>query len=206
MEDEVKARLRGIHKAVNGDGRGVLERIVVTCTEMLVDRGCSSIAVCHDVPHTSPLVRGRGAHISIDVYLHADDKVGVKYMRQVLTNVDDQKADECDKDADATTKHVVVVSVGGPTPFTRKEFEGTNVQFFLARDVCYNPTRHSLVPKHVVVASPPQGVSKEELPRLLLSDRIVQYHNWPVGTIVYICRSFGGHEPVSYYRVVVASS
>jgi DNA-directed RNA polymerase subunit H (RpoH/RPB5) len=251
MQDDLSV-LGSVHKAVNCDGRMVLRRVITTCKEMLADRGCTSICVHEDAMHTSPVVRGTGASLRIEVYLHVEDKVGVKYMRQILsddttvesatTSVHTKKGEQAetneqgddDDDRDETVefehvkprgrkaigtfeynleqppsalnvaRHVVVISPSGPTPFTRKEFERSNVQFFLTRDMCYNPTRHALVPRHEVVRCPPEGVSREELPRLLSSDRIVQYYNWPIGTIVHIRRVFGGHEPVSYFRIVVS--
>jgi len=255
MHDDT-SMLSSVHKAVNCDGCKVRRRIVTTCMEMLVDRGCTIVSECEDTlsshNDTFPIVRGRSAHTYIEVFLHAADKVGVKYMRQILnrasSDVDrrgvQQQHDcrDCDdgaivcaracvKECSASgnqsseksrsslssganddgiaahstlglEQHIIVISIAGPTPFTRKEFERSNVQFFLARDMCYNPTRHSLVPRHEVTSSLPDGVSKDELPRMLLSERIVQYYNWPVGTIVHVHRVFGGHEPVSYFRVV----
>ena len=44
----------------------------------------------------------------------------------------------------------------------------------------------------------PSGISPEALPKILESDRVVQYYNWPCGSIVRIRRVFGGHEPIEY--------
>jgi DNA-directed RNA polymerase subunit H (RpoH/RPB5) len=59
------------------------------------------------------------------------------------------------------------------------------------------------VPRHTVVDDPPEGVSLDELPRMLNTDTIARYYDWSVGTIVQIKRLFGGHEPIHYFRLVV---
>ena len=162
---------------------------------MLRDRGCETVVRAADPlaaieAGTPPVVRGRGAKANVDVHVHTDDKVGVKWARSVLDAREDEGIS------------VVVVSIDGPTPFTRKECEGKPIQFMLARDMCVNVTRHQLVPKHECVDAPPPGVSADELPKILESDPIVQYHDWPVGTVVRVVRRFGGHEPTPYFRVV----
>ena len=101
---------------------------------------------------------------------------------------------------------MVVVSTDGPTPFTRKECEGKPVQFLLARQVCVNVTKHHLVPRHVRVDHPPDGMTPDDLPKMFETDPIAQYHAWPVGTVVRIDRRFRGHEPVPYFRVVSPAS
>ena len=74
------------------------------------------------------------------------------------------------------------------------------MQFFCARDLAVNVTRHALVPRHERVARAPAAA--EHLPRILESDRVVQYYGWGAGTIVRVWRCFGGHEPTPYFRVV----
>jgi DNA-directed RNA polymerase subunit H (RpoH/RPB5) len=125
------------------------------------------------------------------VYIHNEERVGVKYARYVL--------DEGEQNGGFG----IVISTDGPTPFTRRECEGKRIQFFLARDLYVNIVDHCLVPKHEAVSEPPSGVKKEELPCMESTDKIAQYYDWTPGTIVKITRVFGGHEPIPYYRVIV---
>ena len=125
------------------------------------------------------------------MYLHAEDKVGVKFVRTVL---------------EAASGDVIIISLDGPTPFTKKECDGKRIQFFLIKELCENITHHSLVPKHERVESLPPDILKEHLPLILETDPIVQYHNWPIGTVVRVLRSFGGHEPIPYLRVVSSAT
>jgi len=184
-----------MHSAFHGAGEDVLGRILMTCEEMIKDRWFSTVERTDDLsqaissPH--PVLRGtspEGACIS--VYVVADEKVGIKCARGIL-------------DAEAGND-VVVVSLEGTTPFTRKECDGKKIQFLTARDLCVNKTRHHLVPRHVPVDAPPKGISVTSLPRILDTDPIVQYYNFPIGTILRMDRVFGGSEVNPYFRVVVA--
>ena len=173
-------------------------RVVLTCEEMLRDRGCASVARADDLAKaleegTRPVLRGRGGPRDVDVYVHAEERVGVKYARAVL-----------EASGDGVT--CLVVSVEGPTPFTRKECEGKPMEFFCARELVYNVTKHHLVPPHEVVPEPPEGTTRDTLPKMLETDPVARYYAWPVGTVVRVVRRFGGCEPIPYFRVVVGSS
>lgn len=123
----------------------------------------------------------------LNIHICMDDRVGVKFARSVM---------EHDKGCDS-----VIVSIDGPTPFTKKQCN--TIQFFTANELSENVTHHCLVPRHEKVDYAPQNIPAQKLPRILETDKIVQYYNWPCGTIVKIKRVFGGHEPVCYFRVVV---
>ena len=167
---------------------------------MLVDRGCVDVQCADDISFViesgnSPTISGVHANGSKTyVYIHADDKVGIKFARSIFESYGDEDA------------FIVVVSLEGPTPFTRKEYETKNMQFMLIKDVCVNKTRHHLVPKHVKVDSPPRGIAIDNLPKIADTDPIVQYYNFPKGSILRVERVFGGHEMVPYFRVVAAVS
>lgn len=172
-----------------------LDKILRTCEEMLRDRGCHTVtSACncaHAVATTAPVLEGERDAGCIKVFIGDDDKVGVKYARSVF-----DMAKGCD---------VVIVSSEGPTPFTRKEYDNTNVTFMLARDLCFNVTRHALVPKHEVVVSLPEGLTPEQLPKILNTDPIVVYYDWPIGTVIRVRRRYAGHEPIVYFRCVTES-
>lgn len=194
----VLQRFGCVHKAVHGNGNHVLGRIVLTCEEMLLDRGCTEIHRSSDpsgsILHgTEAVIQGRGGNADCDVYIHTEDRVGVKFARTVLEASEKEGV------------YTIVVSLEGATPFTKKECDGRDIQFMIARDLFCNVTKHTLVPKHERMEAPPQGIAAEHLPKILETDRIVQYFNWPVGTVVRIWRNFGGHEPVPYFRVVAAA-
>tara|TARA_B110001450_G_scaffold233620_1_gene237055 strand:- start:2877 stop:3470 length:594 start_codon:yes stop_codon:yes gene_type:complete len=186
-------RIGCIHRNAHGDGGDVIARIMSTCVDMLVDRGCSSVGTHPSaeeaVTQNLPLVHGESP--LIHVYLHSEDKVGVKYARSVM---------EADPEA-----QLIVVSIDGCTPFTRKECDGGMVQFFTARELVNNITKHRLVPPHEKIAAPPEGTTAEQLPKLLTTDAVAKYYGWPVGSVVRVTRCFAGSEPIPYFRVVSAA-
>jgi len=192
-------RFARIHQCVHADGRSLLDRVLTTCCEMLADRGCTEVERLRSVDEcltqadaSTPAVRGRGGRVDVNVYVHGEDRVGVKFARAVLEDADQEGIPS-----------VVVVSPEGATPFTLKECQDRHIQFWRAKDLCFNVTQHCLVPQHIPVDGPPKGVSTGELPRILSTDVIARYYDWPVGTVVRIERAFGGHEPIPYFRLVV---
>lgn len=198
----VLRRLDAVHESLHADGVGTLRRVLTTLDEMLRDRGCTTRegprpddadGAMEAIVAVEPVLRGRSA--SGDVAWHAylyPDKVGVKVARAALAAVE------------AAGARCVMVSTGGPTPFTRRECESTDIQFFSAQSLTVNITRHTLVPHHERVDAPPEGVKPEELPRMLITDPIAFYHAWPPGSVVRIARRLGGHETLPYFRIVVA--
>lgn len=188
-----------IHKAIHGDGKFMLSRILQTCEEMLEDRGYTTVERAGDILKAIQMnnfvihASGNGKK-GLNVYLHSEERVGVKFARHVLEMCTNNGED------------AIVVSSEGPTPFTRKECDSKVVQFMFSRNMCYNVTRHALVPKHERVNEAPYNTSMDKLPKILDTDSIVQYYNWPEGTVVRVERCFGGHEPIFFYRVVVCTS
>ena len=200
MKDRFLQTLGRIHESIKGDGLTTLKRILTTCEEMLIDRGYVDLYresdVLKSMEQSIPIMTGTDKEGKRTlVYVHMEDRVGIKFARSIL---------EAMKEEENNT--MVIISLEGPTPFTRKEFEGERIQFMLAKDVCVNKTRHVLVPRHEMVLHPPQGVKVEDLPKIPDSDPIVQYYNFRPGTIVRTMRTFGGHESVPYFRLVTAFS
>ena len=166
---------------------------------MLRDRHCVEVATEHDVldaieQGNRPVVHGMCADGKlISIYIHVEEKVGIKFARNLLESAKENES-------------IVIVSLEGPTPFTRKECDDKKIQFMNAKDVCVNKTRHMLVPKHEKIECPPDGMQVADLPKISELDPIVQYYNFEVGSILKMMRTFGGHEKIPYYRVVTAAS
>lgn len=188
--DAFLARLGNIHKAIHVNGQTVLDAMLRTLGEMLTDRGFGDVQVAED-PMKEMLAGRPVVRSSVCVFIHMEDRVGVKFAR---TLVEGSKGGQC-----------VCVSIDGPTAFTKNEFHSKNIQFMLCKSLFVNITHHSLVPRHSLVADA-GGIEKRLLPIILDSDPIVQYFNWPAGGIVKVERLFGGSEPLSYYRLIQAVS
>lgn len=136
---------------------------------------------------TLPCIKGCG-ECTIDVYFHKEERVGVKFLRTI---VDNSQSDQS-----------VIISLEGPTTFTKREAEDTSVQFFTFRELFTNVAKHSVVPKHERVPADSIPWSANELPKISIADPIVKYYNFPIGTVIKITRVLGAHEPHTYYRVV----
>lgn len=170
-----------------------IDKIIKTCKEMLLDRCCTTVEISENISETidniQPVLMGFG-NKRINVFFHSDDRVGVKFLRMIseLPQVDTN----------------IIISLEGPTTFTRKEAENEmkNIQFFTYRELTVNITKHDIVPKHELVIDSCQ-YNKHELPKILVTDPIIKYYNFPVGSIIKCVRKLGAHEPLAYYRVVV---
>jgi DNA-directed RNA polymerase subunit H (RpoH/RPB5) len=187
------AKLETYHAGVSGNGMAVLQRVMNSTQIMLIDRGCKGVA-CAMSP-LDAIVKGDVVVRSDKcvVYIHAEEKVGVKAARAILEN------------SVHASRSVVCVSMGGPTSFTRRECaDSKRIQFLTIRFCCFPIVRHSLVPKHTVVKD--HGFDVAKLPKIMASDAVVQYYDFPVGAVLRIDRAFGGHEMQAYYRVVTATS
>lgn len=197
--DSFIRNLGNMHASVQGDGRAFLTRILNTLHEMLQDRGMQKIVHVENVEAaiengSVPVIEGYDSNEGVTrVFVHPEERVSVKSARAIIQTYGEKD-------------DLVIVSVEGPTTFTKKECDDKNVQFLLAKDVCVNKSRHHLVPKHVRVPCPPPHTTVESLPKILDTDPIVQYYNFPKGSILKIERVFGGHETVTYFRVVVSAN
>jgi len=176
----------------------ILMATLKTSIEMLKDRGYTNIQSCQTLDEVKQgmcesrcIVCGNGDR-SVHIYFHNEDRVGVKQLRSWVES--------------STADNVIVVSLEGPTAFTRKEAETQcpHVRFFLFSQLCVNITKHSLVPKHEKVSALPMTLSAEmtEVPSLFTTDAVCQYYGYEPQSIIRITRTVGAHEPMYYYRIV----
>lgn len=75
------------------------------------------------------------------------------------------------------------------------KFTQIRTQVFYDDDLKYNPTKHVLVPKHILLTQAEQNAFLQrnnltliQLPAIQNKDVIVRYYNWPDGRIVKIIR------------------
>lgn len=202
METETLSRIGQLNNTAKKSTENVLLSTLKTTIEMLQNRGYNSIQACQSIDEVVEnmtegrcIIYGNGRR-TIQVFFHNEDRVGVKQLR---TWVETTPAD-----------NVIIISLEGPTAFTRREAEQTypQVQFFLFRDLCVNITKHVLVPLHekVMASELPFELSsaRTEVPSLYSTDRVAQYYAFQVGDIIRITRTAGVQEPVFYYRILRA--
>lgn len=176
------------HHTVNGDGHQVLARVMEVLSELVADRGCEEVEVSDDpldcISKCVPVITTR----DLDVLVHNEDRIGVKAVRSEIQR--------------STSKRILWVSVEGPTSVARKEAAPIDVQFMPLKSVCYNVSKHVLVPKHELISE--VDIELEKLPKIFDTDVVVAYYGWKIGSVLKITRQWGGNEPVSYYRLVCA--
>lgn len=199
----VLSEIGKIHRTSETRTDEVLVKVLTTSIQMLQDRGCVNLQACQSVEEiTQCMLEGRRVITAtsasgserIDVYFHNEERVGVKQLRLWTEGRVQDKT--------------IIVSLDGPTAFTRKEAEtmGHQVQFFTFLDLSVNITRHALVPVHEKVTRAMVPVSLtascSELPILASTDKVAQYYAYEPGDIIRITRTVGTQEPVYYYRIV----
>ena len=196
--DGVLRRLGQVNNTAHLQTQHVLMRSLKTCIEMLQDRGYTSIQACQTVEEVQqnmldakPIVCGYGP-AALHVFFHGEERVGVKQLRSGV--------------ASSSADWIVIVSLDGPTAFTRKEAEAQHphVQFFGFKDVCVNVTKHELVPRHRAVEYSDHPA--DDLPVLLTTDKVCQYYAFAPGTVVEVTRTAGVQTPTPYYRIVKRAS
>jgi DNA-directed RNA polymerase subunit H (RpoH/RPB5) len=192
-----------------------LRAVLRTLGEMIVDRGYvpppapdrtphGLLFTCHarreraDADGDAAVDAAEGDDVAVGalkVHVLDEARVAVRTLRAIVESGD--------------AACVIVASRLGPTPFTQREANGiatTTVQFFTFDDMLVNRTRHELVPKHTLRDTPATAEERSTFPRILTTDPVVRYYNFPVGSVVCIVRRIGCFEPYTTYRVVSQSS
>ncbi len=107
-------------------------------------------------------------------------------------------------------KNAMIIKFGKLTPnanttITELAHELT-IQVFDYSEICINPTKHILVPKHELLSKKETEqllesykIKKNQLPRIFHTDAIVKYYGWKRGNIVKISRKNGS----IHYRCIV---
>lgn len=182
-------------------GEEICDRVLRTATQMMADRGFS--CACDLDAMKARVAKGKAAVASSAadgrqciLFLDREERIGVKTVR---TLQDEHQG-----------AHLVCIAVGGPTPFTKREMASSDVSFFNARELMHNVTTHSLVPKHEALSAAEvadvraqYNMLDSKWPKLLTTDPVVRYYNWPVGTIVRIRRTGISENEQIFYRQVV---
>jgi DNA-directed RNA polymerase subunit H (RpoH/RPB5) len=141
-----------------------------------------------------------GDQVALSVYFHVDAKVGIKALRAIA-------------EARPDGGTVCVVSVEGPTAYTRREAKdaGRDVQFLLYRQLYNDLSSHSMVPAHRRLPAHEQAeVAKRynitdpsQWPRLLLRDPVAVFYDFSIGDVVEVTRRGTGMQgSTKYYRRV----
>jgi DNA-directed RNA polymerase subunit H (RpoH/RPB5) len=183
-----------LHRTTLVDVASTMARVLCTTKQMLRERGCEEVdgvdtwEALQEVPSGDAAIVA-GPTPSTGVYFPMEERVAVKTLRTLLETSPHDK--------------IVVVTLSGPTSFTRKEAgNDARVQFFRYRELSYNVTRHMLVPRHWRDTGPREHAS-DAYPKLLASDPVALYYDFRPGELVAIEFRMGGSEVVVRRHLVV---
>jgi DNA-directed RNA polymerase subunit H (RpoH/RPB5) len=132
------------------------------------------------------------------VVFHADVHVGVKALRSIVAS-----------DSFSLTARIVV-SVGGPTSFARRDASASGVEFLTFKQIFNNISSHRLVPPHRRITCPDEQKSvahryciatPSQWPRFRPSDPMCIFGDFREGDLIEIRRRSASGESM-YYRMV----
>ena len=136
---------------------------------------------------------------NILVFFVLKSKIGISMARQLI-----QKKN-------TKSQHAILVYGYMPSHRAKEELEKAGFELFQCSKIYHNLIRHhKLIPRHEALTPTEENqllqqlnTTKDRLPGYSQHDPVVQYYNWPVGTVVRIHRKFGMTQDSSvYYRVV----
>lgn len=200
----ILTKIGKVHNTSSCITEDIIMRCSGTINQMLLDRGFDEITGCSTFNQITDCMQNcqiifqgidSDSGAIIDVFFHNEERVGVKQMRnwceESIANV------------------IIIVSLDGPTSFTRKETDNYDrqVQFFTFKELCVNITKHLLVPKHELMNEEEKAKlqflkNPNDLPKLYSNDKVSQYYNFKVGDVIRVTRTIAYSEPVVYYRLV----
>ena len=190
------------HGRMHGDT--VVSVVYNHVSEMLADRGLSVVHACSNLKEIkesiecfNPVMRGESEECTVSVLFDKDEKTAIKTMRTLLD--------------ENPSMAFLIVSADGGTPWCKKECPVTTMlQYWSAKDLMTNPTRHRIVPKHrcledeeVRKVLSEYSCTLDQLPGMLVTDRIARHYNFGKGDVIEIKRHGFSHEETKYYRRVV---
>tara|TARA_Y100001972_G_scaffold74336_1_gene90388 strand:+ start:497 stop:1093 length:597 start_codon:yes stop_codon:yes gene_type:complete len=104
---------------------------------------------------------------------------------------------------------IVLVSVKPPTPTARDELHALHAQHYCYNQLLIDITEHALVPLHRQLSANETrdllhklNTPVDKLPRLLDSDPVCRFYNFPLGAVIAIERRNGAQQGQVYYRRV----
>ena len=138
------------------------------------------------------------------VFLSHEVKVGVRSLRKIKQ-----------ESAASGSKHVILVSAEGLTPFASRELvdmeAGVDIEVFRRSELQFPVTHHRLVPTHTPLTKSQKAQLIAELggrasclPKLKETDPVARYLHLAPGTVVKIMRRIGSLEAEPYFRLVSA--
>ena len=165
-----------------------MERVKTTICEMLNDRG-------YDVRDFDTC-----SIENIKIFILEDSKIGVKHIKEIIDTLD------------PTINHMIFVYQTDITTFAKQyineQCPELRIELFSFKELLFNVTKHSYVPKHEIVTSKkPQimqafKIKKESyFPKILMNDPVAKYLGAVKGDLIKIYRDSEICGSSIYYRL-----
>lgn len=203
------------------DSEKVVQNICQTCCEMLNDRHFIIDKNYRDISDMNK-IRERLSkqimfiarriidessvvpHSKVLVFFCSEPNVRVATARIIKSKLDKHKS-----------KHGIIVYPEKITHQCRTTFDKSYcIEYFKAIELVVNKSRHQLIPKHEMMTeeevsefmSKHKIRSKNEMPKIHVTDWMVRYFNAPVGSCIKITRIWGNQQEAEIYVRVVYNS
>lgn len=131
------------------------------------------------------------------------DKLGIQQVKVIQTYLDNYKRDTN-----------IIMYNDTITTFAKSALdEIQNIELFSHKELSYNVTHHSFVPKHILVSEEEKQqiltrfkVSVKKMPVIQISDPVCRYYNAKEGQMFKIIRKSNTTGESLYYRIVGKST
>ena len=193
MAEEFLARVTRSCAHNRVDANVLIERMYRNMYTMARDRGYAIASRCADlqaifecITTSTPVLHGTDGARELRMFVIGEDKVGIKTARALMQSFPDGA--------------LVLVSIEGPTAFTRKEVDAAGrvlqrVQFFSIAELLNNVSQHALQPAFRRLATAETvaildkfSTTKAQLPKLRWQDPIRRYYDYAKEDLIEIKR------------------
>ena len=125
-----------------------------------------------------------------------DEKIGIDVIRDVRMSM--------------TSNHTILIINGKLTPIANQtinmmKMEKKWIEIFFFNELMFNPTKHCLVPKHILMTKKEKdavlshySVNENLIPKILTTDRIARHLGLVPGDMLKIIRNEGTIGNISY--------
>lgn len=179
----------------------MISAIKNTISEMMYDRGFHKMELVDD----TYIVAENDQNKRTIVYFASTQRVSIKKMKHIKEIIENDEFGFC---------CLIIVCKGSVTSFA-KQFITTDVnnllvQIFTEKELMFNITKHSLVPKHDLLNSVEKRnvidlykTNLKHFPNILSGDPVSKYYAYVPGNLIKITRNSPNVGTFVTYRVVV---
>jgi len=173
-----------------------MDNIYETLNCMLHDRNIN-------IPHKIDKLDELNVFQNLIIINISSEKLGIQQVKVIQTYLDNYKKDTN-----------IIMYNDTITTFAKSALdEIQNIELFSYKELSYNVTHHSFVPKHILVSEKEKQqilthfkVNEKKMPGIQISDPVCRYFNAKEGQMFKIIRKSNTTGESLYYRIVGKST